>query len=138
MGVPLGAPALPVLAPGAVLACDRLHARLPAADCAARHGARIASGAGRGAIRFHPCGTCPVGARILAALEAQGWTRPPDSLPAVVLEPAQLMARERWRRTFAAYATPDDVAGWLDPLRVAGWLTPDDRGRLEADLAGLG
>jgi hypothetical protein len=52
-------------------------------------------------------------------------------MPAEVLEPAQRRARQRWARSFPAWAVPqgDD----LDPLAVAALMAPDDRGE-PADL----
>ncbi len=93
-------------------------------DCATRHCARYPSGRRKGAIRFQPCGTCPVGAAVAADLERAGWTKPPDSWPAEVLSNAQRAARNRWQRSFPAYATPDD--GRLEPFAEAALCAPDD------------
>lgn len=109
------------------LACSRLRATLQACSCASRHVLRLPSGGGRGFPRFPGCAACPVGAVVLARLEAAGWQRPPDTIPADIPDPEQRRARDRWRRSFPGYREPAP-ADDRDPLReVAGW-TPEDRG----------
>lgn len=101
--------------------CERFRCTLSAKACATRHGARWASGGRRGAKRFLVCGSCPVGARIAAELEAGGWTRPGDQDPPEVLPFSQRAARARSR----CWAPLD---GELDPMREAALATPDDLG----------
>ena len=109
------------------VACTRLRCTLAAGACATRHAARIPSGGGRGAPKFYPCHACPDGAAVLAELEAGGWTRPGDSLPAIVFEPAQMQARERWRRSYPIAREPGDALE-RDPVREVARWTPDDVG----------
>lgn len=107
---------------------------MSAVACATRHGARIASGGGKGSIRFHPCGKCREGAAVLERLVAEGWTPPPDTLPAELPDRPQQLARMRWAKSFPGFI-PDVERD--DPLSTAARMTPDDGG-VEADLAGLG
>ena len=108
---------------------------LLARACGTRHAARIPSGGGRGAPKFHDCAACPRGALHLERLRASGWEPPADTLPAEILPNAQRCARKRWERTFAAYATPAVERG--DPVREAASLTPDDR-PVHAHIARIG
>ncbi len=99
---------------------------LLAAACATRHAARVPSGGGRGSAKFPPCAKCAAGALVLARLEASGWQRPSDSLPAETLPNAQRRARLRWLRTFPDHAVPDVQRS--DPIAEVASTTRDDPG----------
>ncbi len=109
-----------------VVECQRYRCTLPARSCAARHVKRLPSGGGRGFPRFPACAACPDGALVVERLEAEGWTRPPDTLPAEVLELAQRRARVRWVRSFPSHREPEVER--LEPMRELALASPDDGG----------
>jgi hypothetical protein len=109
-----------------VVRCARFACILLATACGTRCAARWPSGKRKGAPRFPPCAACVEGAAVVASLGRGGWRPPPDSAPADVLDARQRAGRDRWLRSFPAYAEPQAVD--RDPVLDVAASTPDDRG----------